>query len=112
MSNHDVSSLERWHALQSLLVEHKHSSRDDPSSLVLVFRAAVPIEEIGATTDDLIVLDPSESDHPVAIYRPLPVTSVVDLVRRLGDLELLLPQSTHPAWAREAETPKDRAAHE
>lgn len=112
MVANDRSVLERWNALQEMLLERRDAEPEAGRSLVLVFRAGVPIDEIGAQVADLILLDPTDSDHPVAIYRPLPATSVVDLVKRLGDLELLLPRHAHPAWSSESPSPETRAASE
>lgn len=112
MDSNDPRVLERWNALQTLLIERANTDQRATEPMLLVFRAAVPIEEIGARKGDLIVLDPTDGDHPVALYRPLPPTSVVDLVRRLGELELLLPHDAHRLWTDHSRGVEEKALGE
>lgn len=56
---------------------------------MLVFRTREPIPEAGALPGDLILVDPDDVDHPLAVYRPLPADQVSTVLSRLDGMELL-----------------------
>lgn len=56
---------------------------------MLVFRTREPIPEVGALPDDLILVDPDDVDHPLAVYRPVPVDKLTTVLSRINAMDLL-----------------------